>query len=111
MFARWSSNVLPRLFSSGNRSDFKERNIPQVGDICILHLKKGKCGKFAYKYCKVIDIIPSRDKLTRTVKISYFNSPSKVKKVVIVDVGRLTLIQALKDQSDVIDNAGSSKGH
>ena len=79
-----------------------------MGDICILHLKKGKCGKFAYKYCKVIDIIPSRDKLTRTVKISYFNYPSKVKKEVIVDVRRLTLIQAFNDQSDKSDHADNA---
>ena len=66
-------------------------------------LKKGKFGGFGYKYCKVIDLIPSRDNLIRTVKVAYFNSPSKVRKEVIADVRRLTLIQALSDQSTDTD--------
>ena len=98
-----------RLFSTGNRPNFKGRNNLQTGDVCILHSKKVKFGGFGYKYCKVIDTIPSRDKLIRTVKVSYFNFPSKGRKEVIVDVRRLTLIQALCDQSSDTDHTDNIK--
>ena len=43
------------------------------------------------------------------MKVAYFNFPSKVRKDVIVDVRRLTLIQALCDQSSDTDHTVNNK--
>ena len=108
-FERWNLNVLPRLFGSGNRPNFKEDKNLQPGDICLLHQKKGKHSVIGYKYCKVIETVPSRDKLIRTVKVAYFNYPSKVRKSVLVDVRRLSLIQPLSDQTPSPDHTDNYK--
>ena len=64
----------------------------KIGDLCLLHQNKGKCGLKGYKYCRVTKLVPSRDKRTRTVEVKYFNSPSKKAKFTTVDVRKLSLI-------------------
>ena len=69
----------------------------QVGDLCLLHQKKGRHGLQSYKYCRVEELLESHDGRTQTVKIKYFNSPSNKPKYVISDVRKLTLIPKISD--------------
>ena len=80
-FDRWTTNVLPRLFITGNRKHFRRSRDLQPGDICLWHQRKGKHATISYKYCKVIEVIPSRDNLVRTLKVVYLNYPSKSKRL------------------------------
>merc|ERR1712105_419046 len=94
-FLRWNNIVIPQLFKiskwTSDHPDLKE------GDLCLLHLKKGKCGIQGYKYCRVSKIVPSlRDNKVRTVEVKYYNAPSKKAKYTTVDVRKLSLIPNLK---------------
>ena len=63
-----------------------------VGDICLLHIQRGKHQVVNYKYCRVEETILSKDGLVQTVVVLYLNVPSKRKKHTTVDVRRLSLI-------------------
>ena len=97
-FARWESNILPRLFVPGNRKGFQKQRNLQKGDICYLHCKRGKHAVVLYKICRIIEAIPSKDGCVRTVKVCYLNPPSKKRKIICIDVRRLSLIQSICDQ-------------
>merc|ERR1712105_543210 len=94
-FLRWNNIVIPQLFKISKwTSDLPDL---KVGDLCLLHLKKGKCGVQGYKYCRVSKTAPSqRDNKVRTVEVKYYNAPSKKAKYSIVDVRKLSLIPNLK---------------
>ena len=94
-FLRWNNIVIPQLFKISKwTSDLPDL---KVGDLCLLHLKKGKCGVQGYKYCRVSKTAPSqRDNKVRTVEVKYYNAPSKKAKYSTVDVRKLSLIPNLK---------------
>ena len=94
-FERWHTAVVPNMFKVSRW----EKDCPdlQVGDLCLLDQKKGRHGLQGYKYCRVEELIESRDGRTRTVKIKYFNSPSTKPKYVVSDVRKLTLIPKISD--------------
>ena len=94
-FDRWNTAVVPNMFKV-SRWEVGHPDL-QVGDLCLLHQKKGRHGLQSYKYCRVEELLESRDGRTRTVKIKYFNSPSNKPKYVISDVRKLTLIPKISD--------------
>ena len=88
--------VIPQLFKISKL----ESGHPdlRVGDLCLLHQKKGKCGVKSYKYCCVHRLVTSkRDSKVCTVEVKYYNSPSKKAKYSTVDVRKLSLIPDLKN--------------
>ena len=54
-------------------------------------------------------MLPSRGNLVRTLKVIYFNYPSKIRKTLVVDVRRLSLIQSISDQKQVSDHTYGNK--
>jgi hypothetical protein len=84
-FVRWQNVVLPNLLRIPKWNTGSVQVEP--GDICLLHQRGGKWSITRYKYCKVIEVLPSqRDGRVRSVKIQYFNSPSKKAKIATVDI-------------------------
>ena len=92
-FERWNNVVLPNLLKIPKWNlDSAEL---QVGDLCLLHQRKGKWSIPTYKYCRILKVLPSqRDGRIRTVQIQYYNSPSRKAKSTTVDVRNLSLILA-----------------
>ena len=92
-FERWNNVVLPNLLRIPKWSS--ESAELQAGDLCLLHQRKGKWSIPTYKYCRILEVLPSqRDGKVRTVKIQYYNSPSRKAKSATVDVRNLSLILA-----------------
>ena len=87
---RWEVNVLPNLFE--NKKWIHSKANLNIGDICLIHLTKGKHAPQGYKYAKVIELCPSTDGLVRKVKVTYYNVPSLKAKVMEIDVRRLTVL-------------------
>ena len=92
-FERWNNVMVPQLFKISKwevgHPDLK------IGDLCLLHQTKGKCGLKGYKYCRIHSILSSRDDRVHTVEVKYFNYPSKKAKFATVDVRSLSLIPNL----------------
>ena len=91
-WSRWEADVLPKLFIPGPKWNKTHTNV-KVGDIGLLLSYKGSAGKIltVYKYCKVLEVVESRDGLVRKVKVEY-RIPSLKKKEACVDIRRLVLL-------------------
>ena len=97
-FARWQNVVLPNLMRIPKWNTGSVQLQP--GDICLLHQRGGKWSIPHYKYCKVIEILPSqRDGRTRNVRIQYYNSPSKKPKTSIVDIRNISPILQIENST------------
>ena len=95
-FQRWQSIVLPNLMRIPKWNNGSVQLQPD--DICILHQRGGKWSIPRYKYCKVLELLPSeRDGRTRNIRILYYNSPSKKPKTSIVDIRNISPIPQIQN--------------
>ena len=90
-FQRWSNVVLPNLLRIPKWSSGSVQL--KAGDLCLLHHRKSKWSIPTYKYCRILEVLPShRDGNVRMVRVQYYNFPSKKAKIATVDVRNISLI-------------------
>ena len=91
-FDRWNNIVVPGMFKV-SKWEVGHPDL-QIRDYCLLHQKKGRHGLVGYKYCCVTELLESR---VCTIKVKYYNSPSKKAKFLETYVRKLTLVPSIND--------------
>ena len=80
-------------------------------DICFLHCRRGKHATLIHKLCKIVDVHPSVDGLIQTVSVTYLNLLSRKKKILVVDVRRLSLIYTTNHTNEGSSGGGNPVKH